>query len=138
VQAVDDGQDTPARDRRVPGGLGMDWILHFVPFQRSATTLPMAVHAPDDEQDTARSDERAPGGLGMDWMFHFVPFHASARTWEGEAVGVEFPTAMQATADQHETPSREALLLARSGVGWIVHAPPSHRSARTWPAELVK
>jgi maltooligosyltrehalose synthase len=71
-----------------PDGLGVGWIVHFVPFHLSASgdsnpegrkESPSAVHEVGDVQDTPfRELDVAPTGLGVGWIVHFVPFHLSA------------------------------------------------------------
>jgi len=71
-----------------PARLGVDWMAHLVPFQRSAKVtgvfrllfeLPTAVQAEDEVHDTAfRKLNCAPDGLGVRWMCHLVPSHRSA------------------------------------------------------------
>ena len=76
LQAVDEKHDRPLSKLSVaPVGLGVDWIDHSVPFQRSAKVRkvpelflyrPTAVQAVDEEHDTAPSQLLvAPVGLGV-------------------------------------------------------------------------
>jgi len=72
-----------------PTRLGVDWMAHRVPFQRSPRVtgvfrlpveLPMAVQAEADLHDTApRKLTWAPEGLGVAWIRHVTPSHRSAR-----------------------------------------------------------
>jgi len=89
VQAEGPVQSTPGRLANwTPGGLGVGWMRHLVPFQRSATvcTIPVAeccspvvVQADGEVQDISpRKVCTAPGGLGVGRMAHFFPFHRSA------------------------------------------------------------
>jgi len=77
VHASRAGQDTAARKSPwAPPGLGVRWIVHLVPFHRSATGrkspdflmyAPTAVHADGDEQPTPfRKMNWLPAGLGVD------------------------------------------------------------------------
>jgi hypothetical protein len=71
----------------------------------------------------------APAGLGVGWMRQLVPFHNSARVPVGlPKLSVRAPTAVQATADMHDTAAREPPT-AGLGVGWMRQVTPSHRSA---------
>jgi maltooligosyltrehalose synthase len=119
-----------------PDGLGVGWIVHFVPFHLSASgdsnpegrkEIPSAVHEVGDVQDTPfRELDVAPTGLGVGWIVHFVPFHLSAR----RALS-EFPTAVQAVWEVHDTPSSATVVEpgGEGGVGWILHFVPFHLSA---------
>src|SRR5579875_3378733 len=91
VQEPPAEQDTPDNvtwlvlDAR-PGGLGVVWVLHRVPFHRTAqvppglaNTEPVAVHADVDGHETpSRIPPLAPAGSGTVWAAHRDPFHASA------------------------------------------------------------
>jgi hypothetical protein len=117
-----------------PAGLGVGWMVHRVPFHRSASVpafeLPTAVQ---DEADWHATPDRAPppcDGLGVGWMVHRVPFHRSARVWEAPAWLTLFPTAVHADGAVHETPKRELTAAPCGlGVGWMSHWLPFHRSA---------
>jgi hypothetical protein len=76
VQLLDDVHDTSERMESL--GLGVFWMDHFVPFQRSARMMPFevpwneypptAVQSSDDVQDTPeRSNPIAPDGWGVFW-----------------------------------------------------------------------
>jgi hypothetical protein len=138
VQTEDDVHATPLRKPPcAPGGAGMGWIRHFVPFHRSAKTptgvpelskeFPVAVQADDDVHATAaRKLPWAPMGLGVAWMLHFLPFHRSARVPR-----LVPPTAVQVEVAVHATAFKEPPWApAGLGVGWILHFPPFHRSAK--------
>lgn len=85
--------------------LGVPWIDHLVPFQRSTTGTvsferssresPTAVHAVADEQDTPQSQSPSPefSGVGVRRTDHLVPSQCAAPD----------PTATQAVADAHDT-----------------------------------
>jgi hypothetical protein len=111
-----------------PAGLGVGWMVQFVPSQRSASVPalepPAAVH---DEADGHATLVRklAPGdGLGVGWMVHRVPFHRSA-----SVPALELPTAVHDETDVHATPDSPPPPCPALGVGWMVHRVPSHRSA---------
>jgi hypothetical protein len=58
-------------------------------------------------------------------MTHRAPFHRSARV-----PAFEVPTAVQAEAEEQETPNKIPPPEEGLGVGWMDHLVPSHRSAR--------
>jgi hypothetical protein len=127
--AVQDEADVHATVlKRLPGDpvLGVGWMVHFIPFHRSAAPRSAtAVQATVDVQDTAARPP--PGdGLGVRWMAQLLPFHrsASVRTPAGPP-----PTATQNEADMHVTPPNK-LPGAGLGVGWMAQLRPFHRSAR--------
>ena len=69
-------------------------------------------------------------------MTHRAPFHRSARV-----PAFEVPTAVQAEAEEQETPNKIPPPEEGLGVGWMDHLIPSHRSARVisvpeWVKEL--
>jgi|SRR5215469_3782688 len=82
----------------------------------------VAVHA------TLARVDAGPEGLGVAWMRHVVPFHRSARVLPSP----EFPTAVQAVLDAHDTPFRKPPP-AGFGVGWMRHRVPVRCSARVVP-----
>src|SRR5262249_8259171 len=149
VQAAGVVQDTAARTPP-GGGLGVCWMLQFVPFHRSArvpTGLPaLSVRAPTavqnegGVQDTpAKKPPRAPEGGGTGWVWQRVASHRSATSPVGKPeLAKDVPTAMQDTRGAHETPNR-AVPGARAGlgVGWMLQVVPFHRSARV-PVGLPK
>jgi len=111
-----------------PAGLGVGWMVQFVPSHRSASVPalepPAAVH---DEADGHATLVRklAPGeGLGVGWMVHRVPFHRSA-----SVPALELPTAVHDETDVHATPDSPPPPCPALGVGRMVHRVPSHRSA---------
>jgi hypothetical protein len=105
VRAV---QETPKR--AVPGapaGLGVGWMVQFVPFHRSARVpvglpklsvrAPTAVQATDDMQDTA-ARKPPPAGAGVCWTRHRAPSHRSARgRFAAMPVAVQAERAVQDT-----------------------------------------
>src|SRR6516164_11753821 len=58
-------------------------------------------------------------------MRHRAPAHRSTRSFE-----VEAPTAVQAEAEEQETPNNTPPPADGLGVAWMDHLVPSHRSAR--------
>jgi hypothetical protein len=144
-------QATPPREAPwAPGGFGVGWMCHTLPFQRSASVLaspelstenPVVVHADGDVQDTEpMMTPCAPAGVGTGRIFQVVPFQASA---SGDGLGVlspEAPVAMQNAPVGHDTPPRPLPGAPPGlGVGWTRQAVPFHRSARATkvPAPLV-
>src|SRR5579863_618795 len=129
VHEVADEQDTPTSSLpSIPpvGGFRVGWIVHFEPFQCSASvllpSLPTAVQARGDQHDTASSSTSAPGAAGRRWITHFLPFQRMASPWPGRS-----PTAIQARADEHHTPIRNPFLTR--GRAWTAHVRPVQRSA---------
>jgi hypothetical protein len=118
VQASGEPHDTPARaGAGSPGGVRMAWLAQLLPFQRSATAIPApvleladaptAVQADAAEHDTAASELSWPPGTGsVAKITQVAPFQLSAsmdlRPWRLALP----PTAMQADADEQDTPAR--------------------------------
>jgi len=72
----------------------------------------------------------APGRLGVSWTFQVLPFQDSARLTGVLKLFAAGPAAMQNEGVGQETaenPLAEAWV--RSGVGWMDHLVPFHRSA---------
>ena len=143
VQARAAVQDTPSRALALGGGagLGVAWIAQRMPFHRSASVnslpavlsqLPAAVQAFAEVQDTPGSGAKNanPAGVGVGWICQRVPFHASARGKTVWALLMEYPVAVQASAEVHDTPASAAFLLGGLGVAWIPQRVPFHRSAK--------
>jgi len=86
------------------------------------------MQADDEVQDTLARVDAGPDGVGVAWTRHLVPFHRSARVLPFP----EFPTAVQAEPEVHDTPFRTPPP-AGFGVGWMLHLMPFHRSARVLP-----
>jgi hypothetical protein len=141
VQNQGEVQDTPAKKLpAAPEGVGTGWSCHRVPSHRCATSpvgmpelsrvVPTAMQNVLAVQETPnRPVPGAPAGLGVGWMRQLVPFHNSARVPVGlPKLSVRAPTAVQATADMHDTAAREPPT-AGLGVGWMRQVTPSHRSA---------
>jgi hypothetical protein len=83
------------------------WILHLLPFHRSARVFalgvkelepPTAVQAVDDVHATPDRNTRA--GLGAGWICQLLPFHRSTSVLPSDVP----PTAVHADADVHDTP----------------------------------
>jgi hypothetical protein len=80
-------QDTVWRELPYePGGFGVGWTVHLVPFHRSARVLmileefsytPTAVQRLFDEQATPERSLFSVG-FGVVWTVQVVPFHRSA------------------------------------------------------------
>src|SRR5262249_19087681 len=92
VQADAPVQATPDSSApRVPAGFGVAWMLHLLPFPRSAmvTKVPEAFRAPatavQAEAEVQEMEFRkvacAPGRCGIGTTLHLVPFHRSASGW---------------------------------------------------------
>jgi len=93
--------------------LGEGWIVHLVPFQRSARVrnvpelslkAPTASQNVEEAQATLmRKSNCSPAGFGLGSIFQVAPFHRSA-----SVPAFDWPTAVQAEADRHETPFKTA------------------------------
>lgn len=101
---------------------------------------PTPVHLLVEGHETLYSCPPVPGcGFGAGWIVHLVPSQRSASTPPAEEPSKEEPTAVQALAFAHDTPS--SLLLGKSvllGVGMIAHCSPFQRSARVPSIPLVE
>ncbi|HEX9413772.1 MAG TPA: hypothetical protein VF916_09750 [Ktedonobacterales bacterium] len=142
VQADDDVHATPPRLLPCLADLGVGTIRHLLPFHRSASVPaalaelsnrpPTAMQAVRDVHATPpRTLAAVPDAFGVAWIRHLVPFHRSARV----RPFAEFPTAVQAERDVHDTLARKPPP-AGFGVAWIRHLVPFHRSARVLPFTL--
>jgi hypothetical protein len=129
--------ETPPRPAdAAPGGLGTCWMLHLMPFQRSASTpdavLPVAVHAEEEVHETAAKPYPGLWEAVVGWMRHLWPFQRSASVPTGlpSKVVKAAPTAVQLEREVHDTPFRPlAAVPAGLGVGSIAHLVPFQRSA---------
>jgi hypothetical protein len=124
-----------------PAGVGVGWMLQWVPFHRSARVpaaeLPTAVHADAEVHDTPFR-KLPPAGLGVGWMLQLVPFHRSATARTAPVVVVLAPTAVHADGPLQATPSRPLTAIpAGLGVGRMRHEVPFHCSARLTPLPEV-
>jgi hypothetical protein len=137
MQAEDDAHDTDNRLGDCPG-LGVDWMLHAVPFHCSASVPrfedPTAMHAVEDVQDTPEKElDCAPDGFGVDCTAQEVPFQRSASATPAPELSPKVPTAVQLEADEHDTAFKNVLCApGGSGIDWTRHVAPSHRSANAW------
>ncbi len=129
--------DTESRLGDCPG-LGVDWMVHAVPFHCSASVprveSPTAMHAVEDVQDTPEKPlDCAPDGFGVDWTAQVVPFHRSVSVTPTPELSVKLPTAVQLEADEHDTAFKNVPCApGGSGIDWTRHVVPSHRSANAW------
>jgi hypothetical protein len=108
VHADGDVQVTPLRKPPPWDGLGVGWMVHRVPFHRSARgwdsparvmLAPTAVHADGAVQETPdRELTAAPRGLGVGWMRHVLPFHRWARVTPTPEALTYVPTAVHEVA----------------------------------------
>jgi len=143
--AVHDDADVQATPLRRPlpcGGLGVAWMVHFVPFHRSARVpafeAPTAVQADAEVQDTPFRPPPPLGGVGVASMVHLVPFHRSATARGAPAVVVLDPTAIHDDADVQATPSRPLDAVPGGlGVDRMRQEVPFHCSARLTPMPEV-
>jgi hypothetical protein len=122
----------PSPLKCLPAGAGMRWILHLVPFQRSARTpesdWPTAKHSDSDAHDTAFRE--TPGTVGIGWFCHLVPFQCCATADLIPSVGPAVPTAKQLEVDGQATPfSWVSAAPTGFGLSWSRHLLPSHRCA---------
>src|SRR5262249_36552405 len=128
-----------------PGGFGVGWMRHAVPFQRSASVVPIpelsketpvVVQAEGEVQDTGpMKTVCAPAGAGMARILPAVPFPRSA-----SGFGCPGPQmAMQNESVRQDPPPKTLPGPGGVGVGWTRQAVPFHRSARgtKMPARLV-
>jgi len=139
VQADEDEHDTLFRKAPCdPGGFGVDFTVHVMPFHCSASVtpakkpelslVPTAVQADDEVHDTEVRMGDGPG-LGADWMLHASPFHRSASVPRLEA-----PTAVHTVEDAHDTPEKPLPCApAGFGVGCTAQEEPFQRSASVTP-----
>jgi hypothetical protein len=91
--------------------------------------LPTAVQTVSEVQDTARSSLKVPS-VGVDCTLHAVPSHASASVSVSRFVGSYVaPVAVQAVADEHETP-KSRFSPVGSGVVCTAQEVPSDPAAK--------
>jgi hypothetical protein len=135
VHAFEIGQATPISwSPCVPSGFDVRWMLHLVPFQRSASVKrcpeaskyqPTAVQAADALQSALfRTENCAPGGFGVWTIRHLDPFQRSA-----SVPALDPPTALHDEDEVQATPSRKPPPCAGFGVGWMRHFVPFQCSA---------
>jgi hypothetical protein len=133
VHAVAEVHDTPDKLMlAAPLGVGVVWIVHVLPSQRSASVPPLpdprAVHAVADVHETAF---RVTPPFGVAWIVQVRPSQASASV-RSEQLNPQKPidpTAVHAVAEVHDTPFRLIAAPLGLGVVWIVQVRPSQRSA---------
>src|SRR5215469_4076367 len=118
VQADDVGQATLARKMFwPPGGLGVAWTCHLVPFHRSASVvtgpeLPTAVQADAEVQATPLRKLPNPVGLKLGTIRHFLPFQRSASDPIAlKELSFRPPTARHSEDDGQATPARRVIAL---------------------------
>ncbi len=145
MHAVADGQDIPqSQSSRLPG-VGVFWIDHLLPFQRSARVTfpivseavercPTATHAVAEVHETASRPTNP--SFGVCCIVHREPFQRSTTARNPKLLSTmpsvygPPPTAVQATVDVHDTP----LAKKRLGTRWIDHRDPSQRSTSAFGA----
>jgi len=136
TQAVGAVQETPSKMLFPLPGLGVDWTLHDVPFQRSASVAsgaklvgrntPTATHAELELQAMPVSPWVKPG-FGADCTLHELPFHTSTTRPD-----LALPTAVQRVPLVQATPLNPSQTLSGFCVDWIAHELPFHLSARVY------
>jgi len=119
--------------------LGLGTTDQLVPFHDSTNVLlctlrlcsrkPTAVQAAGDTHDTPSSqlEPLTGGGWGEGATDQLVPFHDSTSVLTTSPLRSKEPTAVQAVADAHDTPSRSAAMPG-VGVGTIDQLVPFHDS----------
>src|SRR5215471_6826447 len=121
MHALVDGHDTLIRKLcTAPAGLGVDWTVQFVPFQRSASvfsepplaTSPTAVHTFAPLQDTPL--RLLFDALGVVPTDQNLPFQVSTTASKTPPLSSSPPTAVQKVANGHDTVCRS---LARAPDG---------------------
>lgn len=147
THAVADTHDTPQSQSSSEPGVGVGWVDHLPPSQRSANVAnwpfgpgpyPTATQAVADAHDTALRPLGPSSGVG--WSDHLDPFHRATvvptpKKETSPSVKGPPPTAVHAFSDVHDTP----LAFMPSGVGCLDHFEPFQRStnASCWPALLL-
>jgi hypothetical protein len=135
VQTLADTHDTSLSTllARADPLSGLGTADHAVPFHDStsvlAPDLPTAVQVLGDTHDTELSRLAPAAGLGLGTTDHAVPFQDSTSVFSPALDRVQ-PTAVQAVADTHQTPSRTPLTF---GLGTIDHLVPFHDSTSAPP-----
>ena len=136
--------DTPLRKLNgAPAGLGVSWIVHRVPFHRSAkppvSDAPEASQAPGAVQETPVRTLKncAPEGFGVCWTAQVLPFHRSANVTSAPEPVTESPTATHEFAPVQVTAfSSAACVPGGTGANWTRHLEPPHCSTRSFEFAL--
>jgi hypothetical protein len=138
VHAERDGHETPVNPGPCPTaawGVGVRWIFHAVPFQRSARSLeavlPTAVQVGAELQETAVRMSPGLFEVGVGWLRQLWPFQRSVIVpAKFPELSKPTPTAVQAEVKVHETPVRKPPCIP-VGVGtcWVFQFVPFQRSA---------
>jgi len=115
---VADVQETPLNSVLLEEKAGLvGWIVHFVPFQRSASActgwgndaeVPTAVHALAAVHDTALRSPVAPGGLGVGVIDHVGPGDPGGRLTPVAAPAVGASASPASTATTPASPARRS------------------------------
>ena len=87
-------------------------MAQLLPFQRSASVLvllvpldrPTAVHALGEVHETPASSLPAALAGGIGWRLQLEPSHAAASAWAVPLLSRRYPMAVQAAAEEHDTP----------------------------------
>ena len=87
-------------------------MAQLLPFQRSTSVFvllvpldrPTAVHALGEVHETPASSLPLALAGGMGWILHCVPSHAAASAWAVPVLSRRYPMAVQAAAEEHDTP----------------------------------
>jgi len=144
VHEIDDGHETAVSCTDLaPPGYRVSSIDQRLPSQRSAsiTSKPVTAKNPTAVHDVGAAHETpvswtavVVSGVGVRWSAHREPFQRSANGAASPDRSVEWPTAVHAQGDVHETPDRK-LTLAPAGpvVGSSLQRRPSQRSASVVP-----
>src|SRR6185295_4317990 len=148
VQAVEEEQETAASELAVlPSGLGVEGIVHSVPFQVSARVvsevrktermLPAATQELAETQETPRRATcPSLAGAGLAVTDQVLPFQRSERAF-GSPPLEELPTAMQKISDVQEIASSTASVAPEGfGADWVAHSLPFQRSTNGLLAAL--
>src|SRR6516225_634252 len=136
-----DAQATAARKLcRAPGGLGMEWMAHLLPSQRSARVssapdltknCPTAVHADPDGHDTPlRALAAAPEGFGVDWTVQTPPLRRSASVTPSPDCLTCKPTAVHAEVVGQDTAWSKPFPARGFGLG-VIDQPATEAPAGT-------
>jgi hypothetical protein len=143
MQFFTDGQDTLIRKLLVtPDGLGVDWAVQLVPFQRRASvtmdppldTSPTAVHTFAPLQDTPLSEVFP--ALGMAPSVQALPFQVSTSALKTLPFSSSPPTAAQKFTDGQDTVCRPLAIAACGMAGGSSCQRSDQSSASAWSGPL--